>query len=228
MSAKPTASNSQRFVLFIDGGEFVPGRMNFALHDGKRTPERILARCDEFLECFGLVRSLGNDTPSIAEKLKKKLVRLGMSLAGDAKTIGVPTLPLDDFGDHMSSEPAEWYGWQFLAAVKTVREIKAKVTRGDKPEETAKPSRRSVTLDEKDFWILRVYANRGIFIPQEDVVSALDHTDHQLSLRTISPRLVSLRKKRLICHPRGKRYTDKITQKGLDLLAKSPVEEPAR
>jgi hypothetical protein len=95
--------------------------------DAVFSPQRSSARCDEFYYCAELVPALQDDARSIAEKALKSLVHLLPRLAGDGKALGIDHRPLHDFKDHITScEPSKWYGWQFLAAMKTVGEIKAK------------------------------------------------------------------------------------------------------
>jgi hypothetical protein len=86
------------------------------------------------------------------------------------------------------------------------------------------------TPDEKDIWILEVYANRRIYLTQENIETALNNGngDHRLSVRTIGDRLKKLRKNRLISHPHGKKRKDKITTIGLNFMDKTHTEAAAK
>jgi hypothetical protein len=120
-------TNRRGALFYWDGTDFVFGRMHMFIQDADVSPERILARCDEFYEWAGLLASIQDDSPSMAKKAQKAFGHLLPRLAGDGNVLGLKTLPLLDFKDHITNcRPSEWYGWQYHAAVNTVDEIRAK------------------------------------------------------------------------------------------------------
>ena len=125
-------SNSTRakppFLWFdSDSGEMVFARMHVVIQAADVSPDQMVARCDEFYVCAALVAAIQDDSPSLAAKLRESLAHLLPNLCGDGRLLGLNYHPLLDFEHHIvSCKPSEWYGWQYHAALKTVREIKAK------------------------------------------------------------------------------------------------------
>jgi len=127
MSDNASRTNGRGLLFAWDDTDFIIGPVHILIGDAVFSPQRASARCDEFYCCAELVPALQDDARSIAEKVRKSLVHLLPRLAGDGNALGIDDRPLHDFKDHITScEPGKWYGWQFLAAMKTVGEIKAK------------------------------------------------------------------------------------------------------
>lgn len=127
MSDNAIRTNGRGLLLAYDDTDIVFGPIHISIQDAVLSPERVSARCDEFQEWAELVPALQDDARSIAEKARKSLVHLLPRLAGDGKALRIDDRPLHDFKDHITNcEPSKWYGWQFLAAMKTVGEIMAK------------------------------------------------------------------------------------------------------
>jgi len=127
MSDNASRTDGRGLLFAWDDTDFIIGPVHILIGDAVFSPQRASVRCDEFSEWAELVPALQDDSRSLAEKALKAFAHLLPRLAVDGKALGLDYRPILRFHDHItSSAPSKWDDWQFLAAMKTVAEIKAK------------------------------------------------------------------------------------------------------